>query len=84
MHGVLEAIHYGVPMVGIPVFIDQVSTGTIAHHGTGQWPLGWSDFSERKNWALGKLCQIVIETQIQKKFEKLLLNLAQGLNKFGL
>ncbi len=24
MHGVLEAIHYAVPMVGIPVFIDQV------------------------------------------------------------
>ena len=23
MHGVLEAIHYGVPMVGMPVFIDQ-------------------------------------------------------------
>ena len=78
MHGVLEAIHYGVPMVGIPVFIDQVSTGTIAHHGTGQWPLGWSDFSERKNWALGKLCQIVIETQIQKKIWKVAFKFGAG------
>ena len=24
MHGVMEAIYYGVPMVGMPVFIDQV------------------------------------------------------------
>ena len=24
MHGVLESIYYGVPMVGMPVFIDQV------------------------------------------------------------
>ena len=24
MHGVLEAVHHGVPMVGMPVFIDQV------------------------------------------------------------
>ena len=78
MHGVLEAIHYGVPMVGIPVFIDQVSTGTIAHHGTGQWPLGWSDFSERKNWALGKLCQIVIETQIQKNLWKVAFKFGAG------
>ena len=23
IHGVLEAIHYGIPMVGIPVFVDQ-------------------------------------------------------------
>ena len=23
MHGVLEAIHYAIPMVGMPVFIDQ-------------------------------------------------------------
>ena len=26
MHGVMEAIFYSVPMVGMPVFIDQVST----------------------------------------------------------
>ena len=25
MHGVMEAVHYAVPMVGIPIFIDQVS-----------------------------------------------------------
>ena len=25
MHGVLEAVHHGVPMVGMPVFIDQVT-----------------------------------------------------------
>ena len=23
MHGVMEALHYGVPMVGVPVFSDQ-------------------------------------------------------------
>jgi hypothetical protein len=36
MHGVLEAIHYGVPMVGIPVFIDQVSQSKNALQMKGQ------------------------------------------------
>ena len=36
IHGVLEAIHYGVPMVGIPVFVDQGDVLTrIVGHGIG-------------------------------------------------
>ena len=36
IHGVLEAIHHGVPMVGIPVFVDQSDVLTrIVDHGIG-------------------------------------------------
>ncbi len=36
MHGVMEAVYYGVPMLGMPVFIDQSDVGVrIVEKGIG-------------------------------------------------
>ena len=47
MHGVMEAIYYGVPMVGMPVFIDQVDVlARIEQKGIGVGLDKWASSKE--------------------------------------
>ena len=47
MHGVMEAIYYGVPMVGMPVFIDQVDVlARIEEKGIGVGLDKWASSNE--------------------------------------
>ena len=47
MHGVMEAIYYGVPMVGMPVFIDQVDVlARIEEKGIGVGLDKWASSKE--------------------------------------
>ena len=68
IHGVLEAIHYGVPMVGIPVFVDQGDVlKRIVGHGIG---VGL-DKSATKEEIVNAVVEVRDNPAYKRKVEKL-------------
>ena len=55
MHGVLESVHYGVPMVGMPVFIDQAGLYILQDLSKGM-----------SNSGLWKKCELFLEEYTAK------------------